>query len=258
VGGLARRAAFIGNVYVGAGNSQLLVLDGGNTLWGDWPSDATKQSQGRVMIEAMNRMGCQAMALGETDLQLGVGILRQRIAEARFPVLAANVIVQSTGDWLAAPYALLEVGGRKVGIIGLAGSATSEAIGAVAVVDAAAAAAKYVTELQSQTDVILVLSGLGWEANVGLAEAVPGIDVIIGAADSDVSTERWQSARTHTLVCQLSMAARRKPEWAVILLRAVVDCAGVVIEYREDTVQLDRQWPEDAEMQQFLDSYQDH
>lgn len=256
MGGLARRAAFIKNVYVGAANAHLLVLDGGNTLWGDWPSHATKQSQGGLMVEAMNRMGYQAMALGEADLQLGVDVLRQRIAEAQFPVLSANVLVQATGDLVTAPYALLEIGGRQVGIIGLAGTGTNQTIASMAIVDAAAAAAEYIKELEAQTDIIVVLSHLGWEAAVQLAEAVAGIDVIMDAGDSEVRTERWQSPQTHTLVCQLGPLGRENPGAVVTLVRASIDSGGVVTAYSGDTIVLDGEWPKDAEMLQFLDSYE--
>jgi len=95
-------------------------LDGGNTFWGRYP--LTQQSRGAVIVEVMDLMGYDAMALGEVDLQLGDGILRQLIEDAHFPVLSANVIVRSTGDLFTAPYVVLERAGRRIGVIGLTGS----------------------------------------------------------------------------------------------------------------------------------------
>ncbi len=256
MGGLARRATFINSARARAQGAHLLLLDGGNTLWGEYPSDAAKQSQGQVMVEAMDLMRYDAMALGETDLQLAEGVLRQRIADANFPVLSANVVVQSSGELLTAPYALLQVGGRKVGVIGLTGSGVSQEVGSLSIVDPADSVAACVRDLQSQTDIVIVLSNLGWEGNVRLAEAVPGIDIIIGGGGSEVPTERWQSPQTGALVCQLSLFARYHPGWVVTLVRAGIDTAGVVAGYAGDSVQLDDGWPDDAEIEQWLDSYQ--
>jgi 2',3'-cyclic-nucleotide 2'-phosphodiesterase (5'-nucleotidase family) len=255
MGGLARRATFISSARVGTQGAHLLLLDGGNTFWGDSPSAATEQSQGKVMVEAMNLMGYDAMALGETDLQLAEDVLRQRIADADFPVLSANVVVQASGESFTAPYMLLEIGGRKVGIIGLTGSGVSQVVGSLSVVDPAVSLATYVKELQPQTDIIIVLSNLGWEGNVRLAEAEPGIDVIIGAGGSEVPTERWQSPQTGALVCQLRVSARNRPAVVVTLVRAGIDSAGVVADYAGDSVLIDNEWPENAEVRQLLDAY---
>lgn len=256
MGGLARRATFIKSARARTQGTHMLLLDGGNTLWGEYPSELTEQSEGLVMVEAMDLMGYDAMALGETDLQLAEDVLRQRSAEADFPVLSANVVVQSSGELLTAPYALLQVGSRKVGVIGLTGSGVSQVVGSLAIVDPADSVARCVTDLQSQTDIVIILSSLGWEDNVRLAEAVPGIDVIIGGSESEVPTERWQSPQTGTLVCQLSMFARYHPGWVVTLVRVGIDGAGIVTEHAGDSVQLDDGWPDDAEIEQWLDSYQ--
>jgi len=255
IGGLTRRAAFIASVRSSVGNADLLVVDGGNTFWGTWPSAVTKQSQGQVMVEAMNQMGYDAMALGESELQLDADVLRQRIADARFPVLSANVVVQSSGELLTAPYALLEVGGRKIGIIGLTGTGASQAIGSLSIRDAAATVAGYVKELESQTNIIVVLSDLGWEADVRLAEAVSGIDVIVGAGDPRVGTDRWQPPQSHTVVYQIAPTGRPSLGRVATLIRLGVDSTGVVTTYSGGTFTLDGRWPDDADMQHFLDSY---
>jgi 5'-nucleotidase/UDP-sugar diphosphatase len=255
IGGLTRRATVIEVIRARTPDAHLLLLDGGNTLWGDFPSAATEQSQGKVMVEAMNLMGYDAMALGETDLQLGEDVLRQRMAEADFAVLSANVVVRSSGELFAAPYVLLEAGGRQVGILGLTGTGAGQMVGSLAIINPAGSLAEYMKELQAQTENIIVLSNLGWEANVRLAETVPGIDVIIGAGGSDVSSESWQSPQTGTLVCQPSLFGRGQPASVVTLLTATIDRSGAVTEYFGETVPLEGGWPDDAALQQLLDAY---
>jgi len=278
----------------------VFVLDGGNTFWSQVP--VSVQSQGKVMAAAMNLIGYSAMALGGTDLQLGEDVLRQRIADVHFPVLSANVIVQSTGKLLTAPYALLEVGGRKVGVIGLTGSVPSEqagpqppssqptpeqggqaqllpasptlsgpssptqaagqpepaqqAIGALAIVDPVTSLASYVKELQTQANIIIVLSNLGWEVNVQLAKTVPGVDLIISAGAGQVTTDPWRVPQTGTLLCQVGVYPQVHPGQLVASVKMRIDSAGVVTRYIGEQAELGPEYADDAEVRELLDGYQ--
>lgn len=261
MGGLARRATFIKAARARAGESHVLLLDGGNTFWGPSPSAATKKSQGKVIVEAMNQMGYDAMALGEGDLWLGRQIVRQRVADAHFPVLSANVRLPETHDeyrgrLLLDPYVLLEIGGRQVGIISAMGARGSLAAGYLLVEDPLEAIATHARELQAQTDIVIVLSQLDWDANVWLAEAVSGIDLILSAAGSDVLTERWQSPQTGTVVSQLGLYAREHPGWTVTLLQMTINGEGSVTAYSGSFVELGPEVADDLEIQQLLDKYQ--
>jgi 5'-nucleotidase len=209
-----------------------------------------------VIVDAMNLLGYDAMSLGETDLQLGDAVLRERLKDARFPVLSANLVVQSTGELLTAPYALRNVGGRKVGIIGLAASDASQMMPSLSVVDPAVALRRYVQELQEQTDIIVVLSNLEWAANVQLADTVPGVDLIISAGGSELLTERWQSPKTGTLVCQLGVYAREHPGWTVSMVQIRVDDSGRITDYSGSFVEFGPEFADDPEMRALLDSYE--
>jgi len=236
-----------------------------------------------VIVEAMNLMGYDAMALGETDLQLGEDILRQRIADAHFPVLSANVNVQSTSELLTAPYVLLEVAGRRVGIIGLTGSGSVPAtpeepqapwsatpkpgadtsqpdgkhiIGSLAVADPTVSLAAYAKELQAQTNIIVVLSNLGWEANLRLAEMVPGLDLIISAGPGEVVAQPWQAPETGTLVCQCGVYPQARPGELLCNVHMHIDSTGTVTEYFGSRTVLNPAFPTDAEIRELLRSYQ--
>ena len=86
------------------------------------------------VIEAMNLMGLDYNGIGNHEFDYGVehlmrlqnggcpesGCRAGRAYEgARFPTLAANVIVRATGKPLLAPYGIREFDGIKVGFIGL-------------------------------------------------------------------------------------------------------------------------------------------
>ena len=54
--------------------------------------------QGKSSIEAMNAMNFDAMVVGNHEFDFGQAILKERIGEANFPVLGANVIGLSTAE----------------------------------------------------------------------------------------------------------------------------------------------------------------
>lgn len=94
-----------------------LRLDAGDQMQGTLLSNATA---GRSMIDVMNRLGIAAAAIGNHEFDWSVDTLRQRMSEARYPFLAANIFDSATGrrpDW-ALPYRVLQVGPFKVAVVG--------------------------------------------------------------------------------------------------------------------------------------------
>jgi len=255
MGGLARRAAFIKENAPVADEAALLLVDGGDTLWGETPSLLMEESQGRVMVDAMNMMGYHALALGESDLTMGEETLRQRMADARFPLLSANVALASTGELLAPGYALLELGGRRLAVIGLTGTGGPQASGLFDIRDPAAAVPPVVQEASQQAELIVLLSNLSWEANKSLADTVPGIDVIIGLGTRAVPTQAWRSLRHGTLVCQPTLFGQDHPGVVATVAEVRVDGSGRVSNYAVRSVELETDYPEDEDMLRWLSEY---
>jgi 2',3'-cyclic-nucleotide 2'-phosphodiesterase (5'-nucleotidase family) len=239
----------------------VLVLDGGDSLWGSQPSPPTTRSQGLVVVKAMNLMGYDAMALGPTELQLGTGILHQLVESGHFPIVSANVLRPADHDdledppWLA-PYTVVRAGDVPVGIVGLTRIVVAEQFGFLMVVDPAPYLPRYMQELEPQTDIVIVLSSLGWDDNLRLAEAAAGIDLIIGSSGTSVVTQRWQSGRTGTVVWQLGTQAWENPGRTVQVIKLTVDDRGQVTGYSGSTAELGPDITDDAEMRALLDSYE--
>jgi len=229
-----------------------LLLDAGNALWST--QDLALETQSKVMIDAMNLLSYDAMALGDQDLELGVDVLRQRIADSKFPVLSANVTLAKTKELLAKPYVLKQVAGHGVAIIGVTGNLRQEVAtdirDAYVVLKADDVLAKYVAEVQSKADVIIVLSTLGYDEDMRLSSAVPGIDVILGGVSRMPMQDGWRNERTGTLIYQ----AGSQGEW---IGRRVLhlDSAGVVTNNKDELILLTEDYADDPEMRGFLDSY---
>lgn len=93
VGGLATLGGYLARERVAAGGVPVLALDAGDVMQGTALSNLT---WGRATVAGYNRLGIAAAAIGNHEFDWGVDTLRARIAEARFPWLAANVTVAGT------------------------------------------------------------------------------------------------------------------------------------------------------------------
>ncbi len=104
-------------------DGNVLILSGGDMWVG--PALSTWY-EGAGMVEVMNAMGYHAAAIGNHEFDFGVDVLRERIAEAEFALLGANIYDTTTGQRadFALPYVIEEVNGVAVGIIGLTATDT--------------------------------------------------------------------------------------------------------------------------------------
>lgn len=161
-----------------------LLLDAGDTFQGTYVSNST---QGQVVMAAMNIAGYDAWTLGNHEFDWGQEVLRSRIAQADCPVLAANLLDAKTGEiWdPVQPYTIIQAGRARVGILGLTYPDTpvinkAQNVAGLTFRGAEETVRQYLPELDAQTDLIVVLSHLGYDGDLALAKAVEGIDVIVG------------------------------------------------------------------------------
>ncbi len=137
--------------------------------------------QGESVIALMNALRFDAMVVGNHEFDFGQAVLRQRISEARFPVLGANVV----GLTELRPHVIREVGGIRVGIIGVVTEDTPVSTHPRNVIDLTFLSPEEslrarLRELKDQADLVVVLSHCGYHADRGLSERVPGLQVIVG------------------------------------------------------------------------------
>jgi 2',3'-cyclic-nucleotide 2'-phosphodiesterase (5'-nucleotidase family)/LysM repeat protein len=181
--GYAKLAAFVKRMK--AENPNTLLLDAGDTLHGQTIANLER---GGSIVRMMNAVGFDAMATGNHDYNYGYERLLELAGEAKFPMLAANVY-KADGTRLLEPYVVLDAGGVKVAVFGLATPETTykthpNNVAGLTFADPVEEAEKIVAELEGKADVIIALAHLGLdEASVDtsrkLAEEVPGIDLIV-------------------------------------------------------------------------------
>ena len=248
-GGVARRATKIKAIRSEA-QDPVLVLDAGDTLFGEM---LALQSEGRVIVEAMNAMGYDAMAVGQMDLAKGVDTLLARAKEAHFSILSCNLVGAQDQKPIFQPYTILERGGLRFALLGVTEPEALQAPGVrevAQVLDPAATVNKYLAELNGQFDVLIVLSHLGVEGDRALAQAVPEINLIVGG-----KSKRLMSVPDivgNTFITQMGYDG----EW-LGRLDVTLDAQGQLRDPQGTIIELGPDVAEDAELKALVDSYKE-
>ncbi len=136
-GGLVAYSAYVDALRAARNEDggAVLVIDAGDMWQGTLESNLV---EGAAVVEAFNAIGVSAAAIGNHEFDFGPvgskaipeseaddprGALRQQASQAQFPLLAANLIDESTGEPVAwdnvRPSVILNVKGVKVGIVGI-------------------------------------------------------------------------------------------------------------------------------------------
>jgi 5'-nucleotidase/UDP-sugar diphosphatase len=188
VGGWARASTLIKEVRA-AGDAQrvFLVHAGDEFSKGD---ELTTKTAGEANIAILNQLKFDLWTPGNGDFYDGLKNIQARMSQAAFPALTANVLVKSSGQLLGRPFVILKVDGVRVAFLGLCYIVTSwPSAWPFKLDDPIETAKKYVPQLRKQADVVVLVTHIGYENDLELAKAVPGIDVIIGGHSHTVLKE---------------------------------------------------------------------
>ena len=115
MGGYARRLGVINQIRQQEKN--VLLVDAGDFSQG---TPYFNFFNGRIEIDAMNRMKYDAGTLGNHEFDNGIDTLSTILRNARFPIICSNYELDKTPlVKLIKPYVILERGGLKIGILAL-------------------------------------------------------------------------------------------------------------------------------------------
>jgi 5'-nucleotidase/UDP-sugar diphosphatase len=179
-GGYAKRAIFFQDKRR-LGKMEWLTLDAGN-VFGYAPM--SYYLKGSLDTRLMSMLGYDACGLGPTDFIFGRKELAARAGEAKFPFICANVKDKATGKYIGEPFKVVDLGGFRVGLLGLADTTIPaqlppEYTAGLEFADPLATAAQWIPQLKGQCDTIILLSTLSITEDISLAIAHPEISVIV-------------------------------------------------------------------------------
>ena len=180
-GGSARLVTAVADARARSNNS--ILVDGGDQFQGTLFYTYYK---GKVAAEMMNKMGYDAMTVGNHEFDDGPEVLRGFMDAINFPILMSNADV--SGEELLAGVleksTVIERGGEKLGLIGLTPQDTDELASPgpnVIFSDPVAAVQGEVDKLTAMgVNKIIVLSHSGYAVDQRVAAGTSGVDVIVG------------------------------------------------------------------------------
>ena len=74
---------------------------------------------GLQLVPVLNALGLDAMT-AHWEFAYGPAAFQQRAAELNYPMLAINIYDQATKKRYFSPYSVKEIGGLRVGLVGIA------------------------------------------------------------------------------------------------------------------------------------------
>jgi 5'-nucleotidase len=191
--GYARRMGFIQQER--EANPNLILLDAGDFCQG---TPYFNFYRGRMEVEAFNRMGYDAVTLGNHEFDNGVDTLASVLRDAKFAVVSTNYDVQNTPlEDIVRPYVVVTRAGVRVGILGVgvnpAGLVAEKNFAPVRYLEPIASAQQAATELKLKhhCDVVICLSHLGTNTDETLAKQTRYIDVIVGGHTHKIVTNHY-------------------------------------------------------------------
>jgi 2',3'-cyclic-nucleotide 2'-phosphodiesterase/3'-nucleotidase len=184
----------------------LLLLDSGDTIQGTpliYYHNKKNNGPPDPMMLSMNALKYDAMTVGNHEYNFGLPVLQKARGEAKFPWLSANTYRKGTDQTAYDPYLVREVGGVRVGILGLTTPGipnweNAENYAGLEFRETVSEAKKWTRILREKerVDLIVVAMHMGLEedlstgqetpgqapnenAAVRVAREVPGLDVIL-------------------------------------------------------------------------------
>ena len=137
-------------------------------------------------MRSFDLMGYHAIGIGDDDLSLGKDLLINLSKKFNVTFLSSNLIDEDSGKSLFQRHVIKEVNGLKLGIFSLlspdvfSGLSDPRKKGLI-IRDPLETAQEMVRELGPQTDLVILLSHLGYPKDVELTQKVQGIHIIVGA-----------------------------------------------------------------------------
>ncbi len=179
-GGYARIAALVKQIR--SDSPDCLFCDSGDTFQGTFPAQET---QGEALIPILNSMGIDAMT-AHWEFAYSPEVFQQRVAELNYPMLAINIFDKVTNKSVFPSFAVKEVGGLRIGLVGIASNiidktmppSFSEGIYFTLGKDELPPIIN-ILQTREKVDLIILISHLGFPQDLKLLSEIQGIDICL-------------------------------------------------------------------------------
>lgn len=234
-----------------------LLLDAGDFYLGSPEGDTSK---GLALVEVMNAVGYDALAVGNHDWDGGVANVMALAVKAGFPFLGANVLDQKTGKTPAflRSHFVKQCDALRVGVAGITLEEPTpmempSGEGAIVCAEPERYARESLEALRREgADCTILVSHLGLMADKRIAREAGGWDVILGGHNHIALRHPFRAPGSETLVCHAGSYGR----YLGRLDMTVGPRAGGAREHRHELIPLtEGRCPPDAEAETVVDRW---
>jgi 2',3'-cyclic-nucleotide 2'-phosphodiesterase (5'-nucleotidase family) len=194
--------------------SAVLAMSAGDDLVGAVFDELLGDDPDNYVVHAGYRLystaGVDVVTLGNHDLDMGAQLLAHAIRqEARFPVLAANLVGCQWLTNLCYPAALLVVKGIRVGLIGLITPAGIESRidSGLGIFNPIQVVHNLLPAIRPLCDVVIILSHLGYSLETGTAAVHQAGDVELAHSLSPGNVHLIVGGHTHNVLNEQGLSA---------------------------------------------------
>ncbi|MBN8294400.1 5'-nucleotidase C-terminal domain-containing protein [Rhodobacter sp. NTK016B] len=263
-GGAARLYTLVNQMRsaIEAEGDPVIVLDAGDASQG---SLFYTTYGGEVEAELLERIGVDAMAVGNHEFDLGPEGLAVFLDNVSFPILSSNLDV-SGAEMLAgrvAPYTIIEEGDMRIGIVSALATDTVETSSpgpTVTFNDEIEALNAAVAELQAEGAApIIALTHVGYRKDQEIAAQVPGLAAVVGGhshtylsasdPDRDGPYPTWVDAEDGALVPVVTAGAYSRYLGHLVL---ELDDEGNLVYASGDAIPITAEVEPDAEIAEWV------
>ncbi|MEM7068286.1 MAG: bifunctional metallophosphatase/5'-nucleotidase [Pseudomonadota bacterium] len=250
-GGMARIKAAIDAMRTELADENVVVLDAGDPFQGSLFYTTYK---GKAEAEFMEAVGYDAMAVGNHEFDDGPAGLADFVDAVSFPVISGNLDLSGEPllDGKVNNHVVLEIGGKKIGIVSALATDTVETSSPGAGVvfhDEIESLAADVDALKGEgVNIVIALTHVGLSKDLEIAKAVPGIDMVIGGHSHTKMLNDGESEPYPAMVDGRPVAQAYAYSKYIGKLTVTFDDAGNVISASGDPVLLDASVTPDAAM----------
>jgi hypothetical protein len=168
--------------------TNVVLVDVGDYFGNRMPTPEKKRSL--TVVDAMRMMGYSVAAVGERELNYGLGFLDETEKRGNFDLVSANLRSKKDSSLVFPPYVIKKVGDLRIGFIGLLDDdprkvGVFEQLENVYVSNYMEAAQRYLPEVRAKSDLVVALAHIGLGNARTLAEKLPGFDVVIAGHGTD-------------------------------------------------------------------------
>ena len=190
MGGLPRRLTKINEIRTSDSNP--LIVDAGDFFFSTKKINIGNKQSEKIRAESIlkgyEKIGYDILNVGEYETLVGLPFLRRMSEKVSIPFISANLKDKSTNQLIFDPYKIINRNNLTIAFIGLTNN-LADTSSTILMDDYLESGRKYIKEVSSKSDMIVLLVNADRSTQSELVDAFPKVDFIITSGSTNMSRE---------------------------------------------------------------------